>query len=60
MANQDKLMKVKIVKTIDTINAILQTVLFHMNTFTPSNSPKGIRLIRAIHAFQAALNMINV
>jgi len=60
MANQDKWMKVKIVKAIDAINAVLQTALFHINTFTPSNSPKGIRLTKAIHAFQAALNIATV
>jgi len=55
--NQDRWIKVKIVKAMDAIKAALQTVLFHMNTFNPSNSPKGIRLTKAIHAFQAALNI---
>jgi hypothetical protein len=53
-------MKVKIVKAIDAINTMLQTALFHMNTFTPSSTPKGIRLTKDIHAFQAALNIATV
>ena len=53
-------MKVKIVRAMDAIKTAPQTALFHMNTFNPSSIPKGITLIKAIHAFQAALNIATV
>jgi len=39
-----------IIKATDGIKAMIQTILFHKNTFNPSIMPKGMRLKKAIRA----------
>ena len=49
-------MYVKAVNTIAAVNAAAQTALFHLKTFKPSNTPKGIRLKTAKNALMNAIN----
>lgn len=40
----------------DEMKAAAHTALFHLNTLSPSNIPKGIRLMKAIKALKNPLS----